>query len=183
MTTLLWEEPQTHSLEYFTLTPQPDKFALEGTILLLLENQPTQVRYRIEADRAWKTRTVEIDQLRPGEQKRLTLIADRNGNWHSDGALVPFASGRLDVDLEISPSTNTLHLNRGSLREGDSLEVNAVWVRFPSLTLEPLHQRYTRLSANLYAYDAPYLDFETQIEVDDRGLVTHYHGLWKRVTP
>src|SRR5207245_10458825 len=83
-----------------------------------------------------------------------------------------------DVDLEISPSTNTIPIRRLNLALGQDSEVIAAWVRFPALTVELLPQRYTRTGANQYRYASR--DFVTDLEVDDLGLVTRYEGGWSR---
>jgi hypothetical protein len=59
--------------------------------------------------------------------------------------------------------------------------VDAVWVRFPSLELEPLKQGYTRLDENHYKYEVPRLDYEATLEVDASGLILTYGKLWKRI--
>ena len=83
-----------------------------------------------------------------------------------------------DIDLEISPSTNTIPIRRLNLGIGKESEVSAAWVRFPGLTVEPLHQRYARTGTNRYRYASR--DFATDLEVDDLGLVTRYEGGWSR---
>jgi uncharacterized protein len=75
--------------------------------------------------------------------------------WHNKGSMVSFAKGWSDVDLEVTPSTNTIPIRRLDLKVGESQEVNAVWVRFPSLELEPLRQQYTRHDENHYRYQVP----------------------------
>jgi hypothetical protein len=87
----------------------------------------------------------------------------------------------VDVDLEISPSTNTLPIRRLNLAIGESRELTAAWVRFPELTVEPLAQRYTRLAERRYRYESVVSGFTAELEVDDLGLVVTYEGLWQRV--
>ncbi|WP_148681759.1 putative glycolipid-binding domain-containing protein [Candidatus Nitrososphaera gargensis] len=63
---------------------------------------------------------------------------------------IPFAAGIHDVDLEVTPATNTLPIRRLCLEDGKSQQVDAVWVHFPSLTLEWLQQRYTGIDRRHY---------------------------------
>jgi len=180
--TILWENRETPSIEYFNLSTRADGQVLEGTIILMLEGLPARVTYRVECDLHWRTRKVFVHQDQAGTIKRLTLTVDDAQNWSNQGVSVPFATGLSDIDLEIAPSTNSLPLNRQPIKVGETRVVDALWVRFPSLTLEKLHQRYTRLEPNLYHYEAPEIDFETNIEVDDASLVVDYRGLWRRVS-
>src|SRR5205814_2718699 len=53
--------------------------------------------------------------------------------------------GCLDVDLGITPSTNTLPIRRLGLAVGQAKEVRAAWIVFPELEVRLLTQTYTRL--------------------------------------
>ena len=46
--------------------------------------------------------------------------------------------------------------------------------------VEPLSQRYERTATRRYHYSAQ-TGFETEIEVDDLGLVVRYGDIWERV--
>lgn len=179
--TVLWERAEAHSIEYFKLVIAPDKYVLEGTVVLPLEKFPTLITYKVECDPDWKTRTVDIYQDRASEVRRLNLEVGQDQVWRSAGAVVPFATGFFDIDLEITPATNTLPIRRLALQEGESAQVDAVWVRFPSLTLERLQQRYTRIEHNRYQYEGLSSSYQTQLEVDESGIVISYFGVWRRV--
>nr|AFK24808.1 protein of unknown function DUF1089 [uncultured archaeon] len=182
MKAILWENNDNRSLEYFTLTSNDNAFVLEGTVLLLLEGLPARVAYKIECDRHWKTRAVTIRQERSGNTNHLTLKASNRQIWKTTkGSTVPFAAGIHDIDLEITPSTNTIPIRRIGLKEGESAHVDAVWVRFPSLKLERLQQIYTRISRRLYKYECPSTGYQAQLEVDGSGVIISYDELWHRV--
>lgn len=89
--------------------------------------------------------------------------------------------GLVDVDLGFTPATNTLSLRRLAPAIGSSVDVTALWVRFPELTIEPLPQRYTRLSETRYRYESASGAFVAELEVDDLGLVVVYEGGWRRI--
>jgi hypothetical protein len=99
------------------------------------------------------------------------------------GRRIPALDGLADVDLAITPSTNTLPIRRLDLAVGSSAEVDAVWVRLPELSIEGLSQRYTRLGDRRYQYDAFGGSFVAELEVDDDGVMVWYGDLWKRVAP
>jgi hypothetical protein len=85
-----------------------------------------------------------------------------------------------DVDLSVTPATNTLPIRRLDLPIGKSESVIAAWVKFPELAVQPLSQRYTRLAKNTYRYESE-TGFSAEIGVDDLGLVTAYPGDWERI--
>lgn len=181
MTQILWESTDSQSVEYFHLVAD-NAYVFEGTVVMRLDMLLTRITYTIECDKAWNTRAVVIHQERPDDVKRLTLKVSEEQIWQTDGSTMPFTAGIHDVDLEITPSTNTLPIRRLDLKVGESQQVDAVWVRFPSLTLERLHQRYTRIGQRLYKYENPLTGYEAQLEVDEFGLVVFYDGLWHRVS-
>jgi hypothetical protein len=99
--------------------------------------------------------------------------------------------GCIDVDLGISPVTNTLAINRLKLEVGQQADVTTAWVRFPesgsdALSISPLAQRYRRLRGQRYLYQSgdsyDDLSYQAILDVDDLGLITHYEGGWERET-
>lgn len=179
--TALWRNQEGTSIEYSNLNSSSYGYTLAGTIILLLELQPHKIAYQICCDRHWQTKKATVCLETAVANRRLALTVDGNRCWRANSSPLEFAEGLFDVDLEVSPATNTLPIHRLSLEVGESKETKAVWVRFPSLTLEPLRQRYTRLSSRLYRYEAPSLGFEAQLEVYDDGLIVKYGELWMRI--
>jgi hypothetical protein len=84
--------------------------------------------------------------------------------------------GAVDVDLGVTPSTNTLPIRRLGLEIGEHADLVVAWVRFPDLAVERSDQRYTRLAENTYRYASG--SFSRDIEADDLGLVTSYPDLF-----
>ncbi len=178
---VLWRKADNTSFEYSMLHRDGDGFVLEGTIVLILENLPAKVTYKVNCDSRWRTRHVEVLQEQAGKTSRLVFDVDENQHWQENQRPLPFADGLFDVDFEISPATNTLPIHRLNLKAGESADSIAVWVRFPSLKLEHLRQRYTRTSDRRYRYEAPELGFEAQLEVDVDRLIVKYGDIWMRI--
>ena len=87
------------------------------------------------------------------------------------------AIGCTDVDLGLSPSTNTLPIRRLNLAIGASHTIQAAWVVFPELSVQKAAQTYTRVDEFTYRYSSG--TFEAELGVDDDGLVTSY-AAWHR---
>ncbi len=105
----------------------------------------------------------------------LRLEADGEGHW----AGRPELDGCIDVDVYPSPFTNSLPIRR----LGEAAETTAAWVQIPELTVEPLPQRYTPLTATRWRYEALSTGFTTEFEVDEDGLVLDYPELARRLRP
>jgi hypothetical protein len=179
MTSFLWEHPTDHSLEYFQFIVEAHEIVLQGTVLLMLEGLPAKISYKIVCDPTWRTRAAVIHQDYAREHKELTLQVNDQQEWLVNGVPAPFADGLYDLDLEITPSTNTLAIRRLGLKDGEAGETTPVWVRFPSLTLETEPQRYIRMDAQTYEFNVQ--DFTAQLTVDESCLVVKYGDLWQRV--
>jgi len=176
--TVFWHRGEPPGTESFLLSSDEGGWHLEGDIVALLDQEPAHVRYRIHCDPAWQTLAAEISQEHAGVRRELHITVRDRGRWWVEGEEDARLSGCTDIDLEISPSTNTIPIRRLNLGVGKEDEVTAAWVRFPGLTLEPLLQRYSRTAAYRYHYASG--NFATDIEVDDVGLVTRYEGAWIR---
>jgi uncharacterized protein len=100
-------------------------------------------------------------------------------SWSRDGKQLPALDQCLDLDLEWSPSTNTLPIRRLGLALGDTKAVAAAWVRFPSLDVERLDQSYERIDERRYRYRSG--RFTADLAVDEDGVVLQYGVNWKAV--
>jgi uncharacterized protein len=182
MQVLMWRgtDPETQGFEYFTLQQNPDP-VLEGTIVTFLEGQPTRIIYRLECTPDWKTRQVFVQQDRGDERQSRTLYADGNGTWRDDNGVLSIGQGLVDIDLAVSPATNTLHLRRTGLAVGETREVEVLWMQFPDLSLDRLPQTYKRTDATHIDYEAPTQAYADILEVDADMLVIKYGSLWQRL--
>jgi hypothetical protein len=165
-------------MERFIVGASAGGFKFSGLILQAHEEAPYVARYAIEVDAGWRTRNVEVELEEPG-QRRLRLVVDGEGNWSRDGQRLGQVADCIDVDLEWSPSTNTLPIRRLRLAPGETKTVAAAWVRFPSLEVQRLEQTYERLAERRYRYRSG--RFTADLEVDDDGTVLQYGMNWKAV--
>jgi hypothetical protein len=178
-TTIIWHDPKQLIVEYCAITADDRGVSLAGTALQMAEQRPLKAIYAIETDPQWRTRevTVQVETLAGVTSLRLT--ADGHGSWWRDGVALDDMKGCLDVDLGITPATNTLPIRRLDLPVGASAEIAAVWVRFPALDIQRLAQRYTRLTEDRYRYQSA--AFMAELRVDAAGIVQEYSGYWQAV--
>ena len=169
------------SLEQAQLTWSATGPRIAGIVLAAHDANSLRVEYRIDCDEEWQTRWVEIVQCLSGSYSRLCLERDPDGRWRTNGRLDETLAGCTDVDLGITPSTNTLPIRRLAMRAGTVSEVKAAWVRFPELVVTEAHQSYERVSAQEYIYRNLNSGFTASITIDPDGLVRDYGSVWLRV--
>jgi hypothetical protein len=183
---VFWQRTDAPGAELFRLARSADGVRLSGTILAVPEGAPLRVEYVIDCGPSFETRAVSVVVVGEGGRSTLALQAGTEGVWRRDGDVVPALAGCVDVDLGLSPSTNTLPIRRLSLLDlppGAAREVTAAWIGFPGLVLEALPQRYTRLDGLRFRYEGLASGFTAEIEVDEDGLVVEYPPAWRRVAP
>lgn len=154
---------------------------LSGSLEVEDEGVAATLRYAVELDAAWRTRSALIEGTANGEPVRFALASDGAGNWSRDGVPLPALAGAADVDLGFTPATNTLPIRRLALAVGETRAVRSAWLRFPELRMEPLEQTYTREAEHVFRYHA-LVDgqaFEARLDTDAFGRVLRYEGLWE----
>jgi hypothetical protein len=177
--TIFWQRLDLPGSEYCTLTESDSDGRFDGTVLLAAEEATQMVRYRVTCDSVWQTRAAEIEHHTDRGNQSLRIEVDAEQRWWVDGDERGDLRGCLDIDLGVTPATNTLPIRRLSLPIGGSAEIAAAWVRFPALTITRALQRYTRIAAQRYRYESE--GYSAKIDVDDFGIVTHYPEGWDRV--
>jgi uncharacterized protein len=177
---VLWRNLANSGSDYCALYLLPKAWLLKGTAIAALDAvDPVLVHYEIACDAGWNTRQVEVQCAHGATHQQLKLQAD-SGIWRRDGQLLPDVNGCLDVDISITPATNTLPIRRLQFATGVSQEVTAAWIKIPELTVEPLAQRYTKIDHYQYQYESSN-NFIAKLEVDDQSMIVRYADLWQRL--
>jgi hypothetical protein len=190
--TIMWQnkDEANYSIEYFNLTSENGINTMKGTVILPLDQIPTLVYYEIVSDKYWKTRSVKISQQMPDNKNMsIDLRVSQEQNWREydtytsspSSTIIDFVSGLYDADLQVTPSTNSLPINRLRLKEGESRKIDVVWIGFQGLTLDRQEQKYSRINNRYYKFEIPSTGFRAQLEVDKLGFVINYDTLWQRL--
>jgi hypothetical protein len=179
-----WTEP---GLEHLHLRLGREGVRADGVALRLVKMSPVRARYEIHCDAAWRVREVTVRTL-DSPERSIVLRADGEGVWNdAGGAPVPALEGCVDVDVSVTPFTNTLPIRRLELAPGQAATLRMAYVRVPGLTFEAVEQRYTCLergaAGGRYRYEGLDTGFTAELPVDADGLVLDYPGLSRRRWP
>ena len=175
---IMWTARHWPGSEHLDLLIDADGVVADGLILAAPAGEPIRLAYRIECDRAWRTRSVTIERHR---RERTTLTRDEHDRWRENGRERPDLDGCTDVDIALTPFTNTLPIRRLGLDPGAAADLHVVYIRPESeLTIGPAGQRYTRLATG-YRYESGI--FHADLAIDRDGLVTDYPDLWAMEQP
>jgi hypothetical protein len=176
-----WQDWSGNGIEHLVLREGPDAVVAEAAVVGTAEESHFAAQYRILCDCAWRVTRVEVGLV--GDERRTELARDGAGHWRDGtGEALPHLEGAIDVDLSVTPFTNTLPIRRLALRAGQSTEIRTAYLRLPELTVTTDPQRYTCLEpGRRYRYESLDSDFTREIEVDAHGLVVTYPGLFRRL--
>jgi hypothetical protein len=175
-----WKNLLINGTDYCALWRTAESWLLKGTVVGVLNQTPMLANYEVHCDENWLTHRVQVERTVGKDTKALILSVESGGLWRSSGQELSEVRRCLDVDLAVTPATNSLPIRRLDLGIGKSESVTAAWIKFPDLEIQPLSQRYTRIAKNIYRYESD-SGFSAEIGVDDLGLVVTYPGGWERI--
>jgi hypothetical protein len=178
----LWNEP---GLEHLHLLQENDSIIIDSVIIGIDNHTPFRLWYEMVCDTNWKVRELGLISL-SDKGKNIKIQVNAEGRWSTiSGEVLPQLDGCIDVDISVTPFTNTLPIRRLALSPGQSAELLVAYVAAPALELKPAKQRYTCLELNpqgaVYRYEGLETGFSRELQVDADGLVIDYPGIWRRV--
>ncbi|MGM7701971.1 putative glycolipid-binding domain-containing protein [Pseudalkalibacillus sp. Hm43] len=178
MLKVMWENVEAYGSEVLELNKEDTMVKVDSTILFM-DEVPHQVSYSLHLEN-WVTRDLEIVV---DSHHTLKLTSNGNGNWFKEnGERIVALEGAIDVDLSATPFSNSLPVNRLEWKRNQSRDFEMVYVSIPSLVYKKVKQRYTYLehtdTHRLFQYESG--TFQTEIKVDEHGLIVDYPELFKR---
>ncbi len=186
---LVWIPEDEPGIEDVRVTYDASGIQFSSMLIRMWEGLPLRAAYELVCDSQWRVRELQMSvDSEAASEHTIRLVADGVGGWQ-DGAGQPIAElqGCVDVDIMLTPLTNTLPIRRLALAPGESREISVVYIAAPDLDVRPFGQRYTRLDdadgRQRYRYESLASGFTAELPVDDDGFVVAYPGIWRRIWP
>jgi uncharacterized protein len=187
---VMWAPWDTPGLEHLRLEVSAETITADGAIIGIAAGEAFRVSYQVTCDATWRVRAAHIATSHPSVHS-LRLRADSERRWTTGaGAPLTALDGCVDIDLAVTPFTNTLPIRRLDLRPGEVAEVAVVYIDAPTLEATAVRQRYTCLArastGGRYRFEAlPYpalpQGFLAELSVDAEDLVEDYPPLFRRI--
>src|SRR5215468_3385505 len=103
-------------MDHCALLHTTEGWLLKGTVVGVLEDhRPLLATYEVHCDGKWRTHRVQVERTIATDVKTLSLIVESRGVWRSSGRELRELHGCEDVDLALTPATNTLPIRRLNL--------------------------------------------------------------------
>lgn len=145
----------------------------------VIDSERGRYSYELVCEPDWTFRVIRIEAA--AGERALTIESDGKGEWTVDGEWRSDLDECIDIDLPVTPFTNTLPIRRLGLAIDDEADVAVAYVEFPDLEVIVDPQRYTHLDDDSYRFDSLDTDFTADLTVDADGVVVQYPELFERL--
>ena len=180
---IFWRRVDVESFERLELSVEPEGVTVISTVLSLADGG-FRLDHRWRLDAEWRAQFVTVDRWNSRGHQMLTLERVGRG-WRVDGRARPDLDGAEEPDLSVTPFCNTLPIRRTPPTPGESLTIDTAFIHGPTLTVARSRQRYIRRGPRMLRYVDLGISrgFESDLLVDDSGVVLRYEHLFHRVEP
>lgn len=177
---LLWSGHEYHSLENCLVGKTAGGVKVVSVILGNYGGFIYRVDYELVINSKWEAVLLKMKTQFGDKLETLQLEHDGRGNWKENGLLAERLKGCIDVDISLTPLTNTPPINRLRLSEGDGQEIVVAYINVLDRCVQPARQKYTRLAFNRYRFEDASTNFQADIFVDGNCFVTDYPLLFEQ---
>ena len=177
-TNILWSGIEYYSLEN-CIVDSDDSIIVNSTIVGFYNKKIYRVEYLIMLNESWEAYYCFVKSQFNDEIKELELEKDQN-KWSLNGKYNDSFDGCTDVDIPLTPFTNSLPINRLKLSLGQEENIDIIYIDLFENSIKHVKQKYRRISSELYKYENVPNDFEAEIKVDKEGFVIDYPQLFTR---
>ncbi|WP_165390155.1 putative glycolipid-binding domain-containing protein [Thalassococcus sp. S3] len=175
---VLWRRLDVPGHDACRISKSETGWSLSGTALFLEGRDVARLDYRVQCDALWRSLSAQVRGW-AGDRDIQIQLARIEDQWSLNGTWLSGLDGVEDIDLGFTPATNTSAIRRMQLGLGARADTVAAWLDTSDWHIKPLAQGYTRLSDHLYRYRSPEHDYESDLQINEAGLVTSYPELWK----
>ena len=181
---IVWQRLDFPGVEHFVFEDSGENKKASGHAVGVWENeQPFAIGYEVEINNDWRVTAFRVESL-DGTNRQIAMNSDGNGVWFDrDGAQQAEFDGCFEIDITLTPFTNTLPVKRLSLTVGEQKRISVLYIELPEFNIKRVEQIYTRLGERVFVYEGYPKDFRAEIRVDEDGFVTDYPELFRRVYP
>ena len=184
---IMWTPANQPGFEHLKLTKLAHRVTASGLIIGLDGQTPYRVRYEIGCDAKWQVRRLDIEQLDVSTEHGLFFVSDGHGSWATaDGEPLPNLDGCLDVDIQATPFTNTIPIERLQLKNGQSAVLKVLYISVPAMEYKVVEQTYTcvtnTLAGGTYRYHSISAGKEVEVTTDRDGLIVNFPDRFRQIT-
>ncbi len=180
-TNIIWTGKFYHSIENCTLTKTIAGNEIISTIIGDYESQIYKVEYHVKTNKNWETTFVNL-KAQVNNSYQLFTLEKQDGKFLLNGKPDDKLKNIFDIDISLTPFTNTLPINRLHLKDDERKIIEVLYFDILEKETKTVKQIYTRITADRYIYENYNKSFKAEIKIDEQGLVVHYPNLFEMTT-
>ena len=178
-TNIIWNGREYNSIENCVVTQTQNGTKVDSVIIGVYLSIPYCIAYRLKVNAHWETTLVELKTQLFSKRRTLRYESDGSGHWIGKGKTTNMLIGCKDVDISLTPFTNTLSVKRLQLQISESQEIAVLYFDLLGQNVKTVRQKYSRISLDEYKFENVPNDFEAIIKLDKDGFVVDYPGLFE----
>ncbi len=175
-----WKSAFYHSKEVCSIEILPKGNVIQSVITGKYNRVDYTVSYTIQTSTDWKVVGFNL-QYSLGEKNHTIHALHQPKGWLINQQLHKEFQNCIDIDITLTPFTNTLPINRLKLPLNKSQQIEVLYVDVLNNDIRVAKQQYTKKSLTEYNFQNVPNDFEADIAVDKEGFVVHYPELFERI--
>lgn len=176
----MWTPLPHAGCEHISIRSDETGIHIDSLVITVRDGKPLRLSYSIVCDANWRAKQLVVKRL--DSEDTIELTADGEGNWFDKSKELPELKGCIDVDITVTPFTNSLPLRRLDFQVGEPKDLLMVFVTVPEMSIRADKQRYTLLGK--FVEGAKYLfesgSFQAELTVDTDGFVLTYPESWQQ---
>lgn len=178
-TLITWKSLYYHSQEHCELVESTNGNVIASHIKGDFEAKKYWVDYTIHTNKNWETINAKI-AVKINDDTLGWQLKKQYRKWLLNDKPLKHFDNAIDVDISLTPFTNTLPIQRLHLQQGESRVIEVMYFDILNKAIKLVKQIYTRISAHEYKYENSDKDFQALLQVNTQGLVESYPGLFER---
>ncbi|HEY4788092.1 MAG TPA: putative glycolipid-binding domain-containing protein [Bacteroidales bacterium] len=177
---IVWKGIFYNSLENCIVSFTDEGLRAKSVIIGYTDESPFYIEYEVKTNHLFETQSATANYRYKSTERIIQLTRQNSNEWTINGNLDESLSECKDIDISLTPFSNTLPIKRLSFDKMAEYQIKVIYIDILRGNIKPVYQKYSKLSNNLYRFENVPNDFEAEIEFDELGLVTYYPKLFDR---
>lgn len=173
---LIWQHLDAPGWEHVRITTDHPGWDVYDSIFVRTHaDQVLRGGYTLVTDKEWRTLELRLMvETSPGTMDGLHLMTEGDGRWtDADERHIPELDGIHDLEIQWTPLTASLPINRIPLETGVEQQVPVAFVSLPDLVITPMVQTLNRIDHSRVRQRSPLRPEAAELSIDDDGYVVN----------